>query len=97
MLEDLWKNLCHNWVVSIVVLFWPVAIGALIAAFGRHRDGSAFGWQEAFYEAVASYVGAGASECGAKKSFVDWLTLSNRVFGLFAWAYIIAVVIVSLR
>ena len=97
MWEDLWNNLSSNPVTSILVLVWPLLAAGVLWLAGRLVRDCPRTWLDCLYLAVSSYAGVGEPDPGPKPRWLRWVILLNGLFGIFALAYIVAILVVSMR
>lgn len=97
MWEDLWNNLKSNLVASILVIVWPLFVTVVIW-LGKHwtKDANR-GLLDCLYLAISSYAGVGEADPYPKIGWLRWVMLVNGLFGIFALAYVVAILVVSLR
>jgi hypothetical protein len=97
MWEDLCNNLSSHPVISIMVVLWPLIVAGALWLVGHWLKECPRGWVECLYLALSSYTGAGEPNPDPKPAWLRWGILLNGLFGIFALAYIIAILVVSLR
>jgi len=96
VLDNFLSNLGAYWPLTVFVLLWPFLVSLAILAAERHKHNLGF---DALYVGIATYLGGipVPGEIVPRTCFGRTLVVVNRIFGIFAFGYLLAALVLALN